>query len=78
MDTWLAIGQPPGLRIFFSVLFVFVLIAGFIIFRSRKKLFSYKGDASDTYASANLRMAMVVLVWLHALFLTAWMIVSSH
>ena len=59
---------------FFAFLEVLIIGAGIYIFRERKKLFGYKGEEGDTYASANLRMIMVVLVWIHAVIITALMI----
>ncbi len=34
----------------------------------------HRADSSDTYDSANLRMWLVILVWLHAAVITALMI----
>jgi hypothetical protein len=69
---------PPGvslaLKVFFSLLELLVIGAGIYVFRRREKLFAYKGKESDTYASANLRLAMVVLIWVHAVIFTAIMI----
>lgn len=67
-------GSALGLQLFFGVLELIIIGAGIYIFRCRKKLFAYKGEEGDTYASANLRMAMVVLVWIHAVVITALMI----
>ena len=67
-------GSVAGLKVFFASLEVLIIGAGFYIFRQRKKLFGYKGEEGDTYASANLRMMMVVLVWIHAVIITALMI----
>ncbi len=67
-------GSVAGLKIFFAFLEVLIIGAGIYIFRHRKKLFGYKGEEGDTYASANLRMIMVVLVWIHAVIITALMI----
>jgi threonine dehydrogenase-like Zn-dependent dehydrogenase len=67
-------GSVVGLKIFFAVLELLILAAGFYIFKNRKKFFGYKGEEGDTYASANLRMIMVVLVWIHAVIITALMI----
>ena len=67
-------GSVVGLKIFFAFLELLLIAAGIYIFRQRKKLFSYKGEENDTYASANLRMIMVVLVWVHAVIITALMI----
>lgn len=64
----------PEFKVFFGVVLVLLLCAGFYMRRNRKKFFSHKGDPSDTYASANLRMAMVVLIWIHAVVVTIIMI----
>ena len=66
--------NSSGLKVFFSVLLLVVLAAGFYILRNRKKFFGYRADESDTYASANLRMWLVILVWIHAAVITAIMI----
>ncbi|MGZ5021713.1 MAG: hypothetical protein ACXWFY_04290 [Chthoniobacterales bacterium] len=66
--------NPIGLKVFFSLLLLLVLAAGLYILRNRKKFFGFRGDASDTYASANLRMWLVILVWIHAVVITALMI----
>jgi hypothetical protein len=67
-------GSTVGLKVFFGLLELLIIGAGIYIFRSRKKLFGFKGEEGDTYASANLRMMMVVLVWIHAVIITALMI----
>jgi hypothetical protein len=67
-------GSVAGLKVFFAFLEMLLIAAGIYIFRRRKKLFGYKGEEGDTYASANLRMIMVVLVWIHAVIITAMMI----
>lgn len=67
-------GSAVGLKVFFAVVEVLIIAAGFYIYRNRKKFFGYKGEEGDTYASANLRMIMVVLVWIHAAIITALMI----
>ena len=79
VEALLAISQiPPGvstaLRGFFVMLESLVIGAGIYVFRKREKLFAYKGRENDTYASANLRLAMVVLIWIHAVIFTAIMI----
>ena len=79
MEALLAIStSPPGvsvaLKLFFSLLEVLVIAAGIYVFRSREKLFGYKGKEGDTYAPANLRLAMVVLIWVHAVIFTGIMI----
>lgn len=67
-------GSVAGLKVFFGVLEVLLILAGVYMFRNRKKFFSYKGQEGDNYASANLRMIMVVLVWIHAVIITGLMI----
>jgi hypothetical protein len=79
MDEFLAFGRSGpssaiGLKVFFALLEVVIIGAGIVIFRSRKTLFAYRKNEGDTYASANLRMAMVILVWIHAVVITALMI----
>ncbi|CAN5543878.1 hypothetical protein BH20VER1_BH20VER1_19020 [soil metagenome] len=67
-------GSALGLKIFFSLLLVLVLLGGFSVFRSREKMLSHRGDLSDSYASGNLRMWMVLLVWIHAVVILIAMI----
>ena len=67
-------GSAIGLKVFFAILEVLLIVAGIYIYRKRKTFFGYKGEEGDTYASANLRMIMVVLVWIHAVIITALMI----
>ena len=79
MDEFLAVsrsgaGSAIGLKVFFGLLELLIIGAGIYIFRCRKKLFGYKGEEGDTYASAQLRMIMVVLVWIHAVIITGLMI----
>lgn len=66
--------NAAGLKVFFSFLLLLVIGAGIYLYRSRNALFSHKGNEGDTYASGNLRMWMVILVWIHALVITALMI----
>ncbi len=74
MEFLAATDAPAGLRVFFCLLLVLVLGAGFYMFRHRKQFFGYHGQEGDTYASANLRMWLVILVWIHAVIITAVMI----
>ncbi len=67
-------GNATGLRFFFGFLLLLVLTAGVCIFRQRNKFFGYHGEEGDTYASANLRMWLVILVWIHAVIITGLMI----
>lgn len=83
MDEILAVsrsgaGSVVALRVFFAMLEVLVIGAGIYIFRQRKRLFGYNKQEGDTYASANLRMIMVLLVWIHAVIITALMIFEVH
>ncbi|MFL6531522.1 MAG: hypothetical protein ACJ8KX_13720 [Chthoniobacterales bacterium] len=74
---WLAYANKAnavGLKVFFGFLLVLVLAAGIYIIRNRQAFFSHKGKEGDTYASANLRMWLVILVWIHAVIITALMI----
>jgi hypothetical protein len=66
--------HSPELKAFFSVVFVALLAAAFYMLRNRKKFFSHSGDPGDTYASANLRMWMVILILIHAIIITGIMI----
>ena len=75
MNTLIAATRAtPELRVFFSVVLVLLIAAAIYMFRNRKKFFSHTGAPGDTYASANLRMWMVVLILIHAIALTAIMI----
>jgi hypothetical protein len=79
MELMLSISSAPpdvttALKLMFTALELVVIAAGIFVFRIRKKLFSYQGQEGDTYASANLRLAMVVLIWVHAVILGAIMI----
>lgn len=66
--------SAAGLKIFFGMLLLLLLAAGFYILRHRKQFFGHRADANDSYASANLRMWLVILVWLHAVAITGLMI----
>jgi hypothetical protein len=79
MKALLAIATlPPDvsavLKGFFAVLELMIIGAGIYVFRIREKLFGYKGKEGDTRASANLRLAMVVIIWIHAVVFGAYMI----
>jgi len=70
--------MPPSvsvaLKSFFLFLELLIIGGGIYVFRIREQLFAYKGKEGDTYASANLRLAMVVLIWIHAVIFTAFII----
>ena len=68
------IRHSPELKGFFTVLLLLLLTAAVYMIRNRKKFFSYTGDPGDTYASANLRMWMVILILSHAIVITTIMI----
>ena len=72
--TAAAARSHPELKAFFGVVLVLLLIAAIYMFRNRRKFFSHSGDPGDTYASANLRMWMVVLILIHAIIVTTIMI----
>ncbi len=74
MDLIAAAANAAGLRLFFGFLLMLVLVSGFYAFRHRKQFFGYHGGEGDAYASANLRMWLVILVWIHAVAITALMI----
>ena len=74
MNTVAAAANAAGLRVFFGILLSLLLCVGFYMFRNRKKFFGHTTDPSDTYASANLRMWLIILVWIHAVVITALMI----
>ena len=66
--------HSPELKGFFSVMLILLLTAAIYMIRNRKKFFSHTGDPGDTYASANLRMWMVILILIHAIVITTIMI----
>lgn len=66
--------SAAGLKVFFGLLLLLLLAVGFYILRNHKQFFGHRSDANDSYASANLRMWLVILVWVHAVVITALMI----
>ena len=66
--------HSPPLKGFFTVAFLLLISAAIYFIRNRKKFFGYHGDPGDTYASANLRMWMVILILIHAIVITGIMI----
>jgi hypothetical protein len=66
-------GASLALKIFFGSMEIVIISAGIYFIRNRKKFFGHKNEEGDTYASANLRMALVVLVWIHSVIITAIM-----
>ena len=69
-----AAANAAGLRVFFGILLLLVLSAGLYLFRHRKQFFDHRGEEGDTYASANLRMWLVILIWIHAVAITTLLI----
>lgn len=69
-----AAGASIALKIFFAFIDVLLIAAGIYLIRCREKLFGYKGMEGDTRASSNLRMAMLVIIWVHAIILNTIMI----
>jgi hypothetical protein len=49
-------------KLFFVVLELLIIAAGIYLFCSGETLFAYKGKKGDTYLSANLCLAMVVII----------------
>lgn len=79
MEIFLAATGPrPGtsiaLKIFFTFIEALIVWAGVYFYRNRKKFFSHEQGEGDTYAAANLRLAMVVLIWIHSVIVGAIMI----
>jgi len=77
MELFIAKLQPGAsipLKIFFGLMEVVVIFVGIYFIRHRDKFFGHKGDEDDTYASANLRMALVILVWIHSVIITGIML----
>jgi hypothetical protein len=66
--------HSPELKAFFGFVLLLLLGTSYGLFRGRKKFFSPSGDPGDRYASANLRMWMVILILLHAIVITTIMI----
>jgi hypothetical protein len=70
----LTVKHSIPLKGFFGVAFLLLISAAIYLIRNRKQFFGYKGDPGDTYASANLRMWMVILILIHAIVITGIMI----
>jgi hypothetical protein len=76
IDEFLAAarGSSAGLKVFFAIIEFLLIIGGIYIYRQREKLFGFRGKEGDTSAASNLRMIMIVLMWIHAVIITALMI----
>jgi len=58
-------------RIFFGILFVGTLIAGYFLFKNFEKLFgSDPAFPGDTPGARSLNKAQVIIIWLHAVAIT--------
>jgi hypothetical protein len=67
-------GASIALKIFFAFVEVLLIAAGIYLIHRRDNLFGYKDREGDTYASANLRLAILVLIWIHAVIMNTIMI----
>jgi hypothetical protein len=64
-----------GLRIVFSVCLVAVIFSGFYVIKKRRELFGRDPHVTaDTWASRNLRLWQVILVWILAMDLLITML----
>lgn len=64
-----------ALRIFFGVCLLIVLAAGLYVFRIRRRLFGQDRQfLGDSWASRNLRLWQVILVWVLAVDLLITML----
>ena len=64
-----------ALRIFFGICLVIVFVAGIQVFRKRAQLFGRDPHVTnDTWASRNLRLWQVILVWVLAMELLITML----
>lgn len=64
-----------ALRIFFGICLLIVSAAGFYVFRKRRQLFGRDPHVTaDTWASRNLRLWQVLLVWVLAMELLITML----
>jgi len=58
-------------RIFFGVLFIGTLVAGYYLFRNFERLFGHDpAFPGDTEGARGLNKVQVITIWLHALALT--------
>ena len=66
----------PALRVFFSFCLVIVFAAGVYVFSKRKQLFGRDPHVTnDSWASRNLRLWQVLLVWALAMELLIEMLI---
>ena len=66
----------PALRVFFAVCLLLVFLAGIYVFSKRKQLFGRDPHVTnDSWASRNLRLWQVLLVWALAMELLIEMLI---
>ena len=66
----------PALRVFFAICLVLVFCAGVYVFSKRKQLFGRDPHVTDdSWASRNLRLWQVLLVWALAMELLIEMLI---
>lgn len=66
----------PALRVFFGFCLVAVFLAGVYVFSKRKELFGRDPHVTnDSWASRNLRLWQVLLVWVLAMELLIEMLI---
>ena len=66
----------PALRVFFAVCLLLVFLAGIYVFSKRKQLFGRDPHVTNDYwASRNLRLWQVLLVWALAMELLIEMLI---
>lgn len=66
----------PALRVFFAICLVMVFLAGVYVFSKRKQLFGRDPHVTnDSWASRNLRLWQVLLVWALAMELLIEMLI---
>jgi hypothetical protein len=64
-----------GLRIIFSICLIAVIFAGLVVIKKRRELFGRDPHVTaDTWASRNLRLWQVILVWILAMDLLITML----
>ena len=68
----------PALRVFFGLCLILVFFAGVFVFSNRKQLFGRDPYVTnDSWASRNLRLWQVLLVWFLAMELLIEMLIRA-
>jgi len=66
----------PALRVFFAICLALVFLAGLYVFSKRRQLFGRDPHVTnDSFASRNLRLWQVLLVWVLAMELLIEMLI---